>query len=183
VRVPVSWLREYVDTTATVEEIARRLSISSLELEQVERVGVPDDDGNLAQLVVGHVLAAEAHPNADRLQLCRVDVGRSDPQQIVCGAWNFGVGATVAVGLPGAHLPGLPGPLEERPLRGQVSQGMILAEDEVGLGPDHDGIMLLPEGIEPGTPLADVLPVVDQVLHVIPTMNRPDLLSMVGIAR
>ena len=86
----------------------------------------------------------------------------ADPQQIVCGAWNFGAGATVAVGLPGALLPGFPGPLEERPLRGQVSRGMILAEDEIGLGADHDGIMLLPDGLEPGTPLADVLPLADQ---------------------
>ena len=182
-RVPLSWLREYVATAASPDEIARRLSVSSLEVEQVERVGVPDVDGNLAHLVVGRVLSAEPHPNADRLQLCQVDVGRSGPQQIVCGAWNFGAGATVAVGLPGALLPGFPGPLEERPLRGQTSQGMILAEDELGLGPDHDGIMVLPDGIEPGTPLADVLPVVDRVLHVTPTMNRPDLLSMVGIAR
>ena len=129
------------------------------------------------------MLAADPHPNADRLQLCRVDVGNSEPQQIVCGAWNFGVGATVAVGLPGARLPGFPGPLEERKLRGETSQGMILAEDEIGLGADHSGIMLLPDGLEPGTPLVDVLPIVDQVLHVTPTMNRPDLLSMVGVAR
>ncbi len=145
-------------------------------------VGVADEGGNLGHFVVGRVVSAEPHPNADRLQLCQVDVGNADPQQIVCGAWNFGAGATVAVGLPGALLPGFPGPLEERPLRGQLSQGMILAEDEIGLGADHDGIMLLPDGLEPGTPLGDVLPLVDQVLDAAPTMNRPDLLSMVGIA-
>ena len=182
-RVPLSWLREYVETPASATEIARRLAISTLEVERVIDVGVADADGNLGHFVVGRVVSAEPHPNADRLQLCRVDVGNPDPQQIVCGAWNFGTGATVAVGLPGALLPGFPGPLEERPLRGQVSQGMILAEDEVGLGADHDGIMLLPGGLEPGTPLADVLPLVDQVLDATPTMNRPDLLSMVGVAR
>ena len=80
-------------------------------------------------------------------------------------------------------LPGFPAPLDERPLRGELSRGMILAEDEIGLGADHAGIMLLPDGIEPGTPLADVLPVHDQVLDVTPTMNRVDLLSMVGLAR
>jgi phenylalanyl-tRNA synthetase beta chain len=80
-------------------------------------------------------------------------------------------------------LPGFPGPLDERPLRGEISRGMILAEDEIGLGSDHAGIMLLPDGIEPGTPLADVLPVREQVLDVTPTMNRVDLLSMVGLAR
>jgi phenylalanyl-tRNA synthetase beta chain len=182
-KVPVSWLREYVETTATSHELARRLSISSLEVDRVIEVGVPDTPGNLAHFRVGRVLSAEPHPNADRLQLCQVDVGNRDPQQIVCGAWNFGAGATVAVGLPGALLPGFPAPLEERPLRGEVSRGMILAEDEIGLGADHAGIMLLPDGLEPGTPLGDVLPLVDQVLDVTPTMNRPDLLSMVGVAR
>ena len=182
-RVPLSWLREYVDTVATAAEIARRLSISSLEVDRLIDVGVADEGDNLAHFVVGRVVSADPHPNADRLQLCQVDVGNADPQQIVCGAWNFGAGATVAVGLPGALLPGFPGPLEERPLRGEVSRGMILAEDEIGLGADHSGIMLLPDGIEPGTPLADVLPLTDWVLDVTPTMNRPDLLSMVGIAR
>jgi phenylalanyl-tRNA synthetase beta chain len=182
-RVPVSWLREYVETGATDAEIARRLTVSSLEVDRLVGVGVTDEGGNLGRFVVGRVLSADPHPNADRLQLCQVDVGNPDPQQIVCGAWNFGAGATVAVGLPGALLPGFPGPLEERPLRGEVSRGMILAEDEIGLGADHAGIMLLPDGIEPGTPLAAVLPLTDRVLDVTPTMNRPDLLSMVGIAR
>jgi phenylalanyl-tRNA synthetase beta chain len=183
VKAPLSWLREYVATDASDEEIARRLSISALEVDRLVDVGVADEGDNLAHFVVGRVVSAEPHPNADRLQLCQVDVGNPEPQQIVCGAWNFGAGATVAVGLPGALLPGFPGPLEERPLRGEVSRGMILAEDEIGLGADHSGIMLLPDGIEPGTPLADVLPLVDRVLDVTPTMNRPDLLSMVGIAR
>ncbi len=182
-RAPLSWLREYVTTTASAHEIARRLSISALEVDRVIEPGVPDAGDNLGRFVVGRVLAADPHPNADRLQLCQVDVGNPEPQQIVCGAWNFGVGATVAVGLPGAMLPGFPGPLEERELRGQLSRGMILAEDEVGLGPDHSGIMLLPDGIEPGTPLGDVLPLNEQVLDVTPTMNRVDLLSIVGLAR
>jgi phenylalanyl-tRNA synthetase beta chain len=126
-RVPVSWLREYVSTAATVPEIARRLTISSFEIEQIVDVGVSDAGGNLGRFVVGRVVSADPHPNADRLQLCQVDVGNPDPQQIVCGAWNFGAGATVAVGLPGALLPGFPGPLEERKLRGEVSRGLILA--------------------------------------------------------
>ncbi len=182
-RAPLSWLREYVTTDAPVRDIAHRLSISSLEVDRVIDVGVPDVDGNLSRFVVGRVVAADPHPNADKLQLCQVEVGNPEPQQIVCGASNFGVGATVAVGLPGALLPGSPTPLEERELRGQLSRGMILAEDEVGLGADHAGIMVLPDGLEPGTPLSDVLQLHDQVLDATPTMNRVDLLSMVGLAR
>ncbi len=125
------------------------------------RRGVPDVDGNLGRFRVARVLEAVKHPNADRLQLCRVDVGEGEPLQIVCGAWNFGAGATVAVALPGAVLPnGLE--LERRKVRGELSNGMILAEDEVELGTDHTGIMLLDPEHEPGTPLADVLPLADE---------------------
>ncbi len=182
-RAPLSWLREYVRVDATAAEIARRLNVSSLEVERVIDVGVADVGDNLSYLRVGSVVEAAKHPNADKLQLCQLDVGEGDLRQIVCGAWNFGVGATVAVGLPGVLLPGFPAPLDERPLRGEISRGMILAEDEIGLGSDHAGIMILPDGIEPGTPLADVLPVHEQVLDCTTTMNRVDLLSMVGLAR
>jgi phenylalanyl-tRNA synthetase beta chain len=178
-KVPMSWLREYVRTDATVEQIADRLSISTAEVNGVERRGVP---GDLALFRVGHVLDAAKHPNADRLQLTKVDVGEDRPYQIVCGAWNFGAGAKVAVALPGATLPnGLT--LDRRKLRGEVSEGMILAEDEVDLGTDHDGIMVLDDALVPGTPLADVLPLVEDVLEVEATGNRVDLLSIYGIAR
>ena len=180
-RVPVSWLREYVKFEAPLEELAERLSISTAEVEGIERRGVPDEDGNLGLFRVGHVLEAIKHPNADRLQLCRVDVGEGEPRQIVCGAWNFGAGATVAVALPGARLPGGL-QLEQRKVRGELSDGMILAEDEVELGADHSGIMVLPP-TEPGTPLGDVLPLVEEVLLVESTGNRPDLLSIYGLAR
>jgi phenylalanyl-tRNA synthetase beta chain len=181
-RVPVSWLREYVPIEVPLDELAEKLSVASAEIEGIERIGVPDADGNLARFRVGRVLEAEKHPNADRLQLCRVDVGEGEPRQIVCGAWNFGPGATVAVALPGAVLPGGL-QLERREVRGELSDGMILAEDEVELGPDHAGIMVLPEGPEPGTPLVDVLPLVDDVLLLEPTGNRPDLLAVYGVAR
>jgi phenylalanyl-tRNA synthetase beta chain len=182
-RAPLSWLREYVTVDATAAEIAERLTISAAEVERVFDVGVPDVDGNLGRFLVGRVLEVGAHPNADRLRVCQVDVGEGDARQIVCGAWNFEAGATVAVALPGAYLPIFPEPLDERELRGQASRGMILAEDEVGLGEDHAGIMVLADGPEPGTPLLDVLPIRDQVLDVTPTVNRVDLLSMVGLAR
>jgi phenylalanyl-tRNA synthetase beta chain len=180
-RVPISWLRDYVPVEMPLPELAERLSISSAEVEGIERRGVPDEDGNLGLFRVGRVLEAAKHPNADRLQLCQVDVGEDGPRQIVCGAWNFGAGATVAVALPGARLPGGL-QLEQRKVRGELSDGMILAEDEVELGSDHSGIMVLPES-EPGTPLSEVLPLVEDVLLVESTGNRPDLLSVYGIAR
>jgi phenylalanyl-tRNA synthetase beta chain len=178
-RVPLSWLREYARYDATTEQLVHALSISTAEVNGVERLGVP---GDLSLFRVGVVLEADKHPNADRLQLTKVDVGEDKPYQIVCGAWNFGVGAKVAVALPGAQLPnGVT--LERRKLRGEVSEGMILAEDEVGLGSDHDGIMVLDDAFAPGTPLADVLPLVEEVLELEATGNRPDLLSVYGIAR
>jgi phenylalanyl-tRNA synthetase beta chain len=182
VKVPVSWLREYVDTSASIEQIAERLSISTLEVERIERRGVPDLDGNLGLYRVGLVVEAGKHPNADRLQLCRVDVGEGEPRQIVCGAWNFGSGATVAVALPGAVLPDGQ-KLEKAKLRGEVSEGMILSERELELGQDHSGILVLSEPYEPGTLLGDVLPLGEEVLEVESTPNRPDLLSVYGIAR
>ena len=181
-RVPVSWLREYVPVEAPVADLAEALTVASAEVEGIERRGVPDVDGNLGFFRVGRVLEAGKHPNADRLQLCQVDVGEDDPRQIVCGAWNFGAGATVAVALPGAVLAN-GAKLEPAELRGQTSNGMILAEDEVQLGTDHSGIMVLPDDWEPGTPLEDALPLVEDILLVESTGNRPDLMAVYGIAR
>jgi phenylalanyl-tRNA synthetase beta chain len=183
VRVPLSWLRDYVDVDVPADEIARRLAVSTLEVDRVLEPGVPDVDGNLGLFRIGKVVEAAKHPNADRLQLCRVDVGEGEPRQIVCGAWNFGAGATVAVALPGALLPGSDEPLGEATLRGELSRGMILSERELRLGDDHSGIIVLADGPEPGTPLADVLPIADAILDVTPTMNRGDLLSVYGLAR
>src|SRR5436190_4370258 len=178
-KLPLSWLREYVGVEATTAQIAYALSISAAEVHGIERRGVA---GDLDLFRVGVVLDAAKHPNADRLQLCSVDVGDDRPRRIVCGAWNFGPGAKVAVALPGATLAGGL-VLERRELRGEVSEGMILAEDEVDLGTDHAGIMVLDEALAPGTPLADVLPLVDEVLEIEATGNRADLLSVYGIAR
>src|SRR5438132_7245385 len=125
-RVPVSWLREYVPIEMPLPELATRLSIASAEVEGIERHGVASDGGNLGLFRVGRVLEAAKHPNADRLQLTKVDVGESEPRSIVCGAWNFGPGATVAVALPGATLADST-TLEQRKVRGELSDGMILA--------------------------------------------------------
>jgi phenylalanyl-tRNA synthetase beta chain len=181
-RVPVSWLKEYVPFDESLEQVAARLVVSSCEVDRIVKRGVPDTNGNLEHYRVGKVLEAGKHPNADRLQLCRVDVGEKEPRQIVCGAWNFGAGATVAVALPGAVLPDGE-TLEQAKLRGEVSNGMILSERELELGVDHGGILVLDDGPEPGTPLADVLPLADDVLELETGHNRPDLLSVYGIAR
>jgi len=182
-RVPVSWLREYVDFDLPVAELARRLVFTSCEVDRIIRRGVPDAGGNLAHFVVGKVLEAGKHPNADKLQLTKVDVGEGEPRSIVCGAWNFGVGATVAVVTPGGVMPGGEFTIERRKLRGEVSDGMILSERELELGQDHGGIMVLPDELEAGTPLVDVLPLGDDVLEIETLYNRPDLTSIYGIAR
>jgi phenylalanyl-tRNA synthetase beta chain len=181
-RVPLSWLRDYVPLDIPVEELADRIGTATAAVEAIHRRGVADVDGNLGLYRVGRVVEAGKHPNADRLQLCRVDVGEGEPRQIVCGAWNFGAGATVAVALPGAVLPD-GRTLERAKLRGSVSDGMILSERELELGQDHAGILVLAEPLEPGTPLADVLPLADTVLELETTPNRPDLLSIYGVAR
>jgi phenylalanyl-tRNA synthetase beta chain len=181
-RVPISWLREYVPVDVSVAELADRLTLSVAGVERLLHRGVVDEDGNFGLYRVGRVVEAGKHPNADRLQLCRVDVGESEPRQIVCGAWNFGAGATVAVALPGALLPGGK-KLERAELRGSVSDGMILSERELELGPDAAGILVLENGYEPGTPLADVLPLADDVIELEVTPNRPDLLAVYGVAR
>jgi phenylalanyl-tRNA synthetase beta chain len=181
-KVPVSWLREYVDFDLPVEELARRLVFTSCEVDRVVRQGAPGGP-NLEHFVVGKVLEADKHPNADKLQLTKVDVGSGEPRSIVCGAWNFGAGATVAVVLPGGVMPGGEFTIEKRKLRGEVSEGMILSERELELGQDHGGIMVLSDDLAAGTPLADVLPIGDDILEIETLYNRPDLTSIYGIAR
>ena len=182
-KVPVSWLREYVDFDLPVGELARRLVFTSCEVDRIVRRGVPDADGNLAHFVVGKVLEAGKHPNADKLQLTKVDVGGGETRSIVCGAWNFGAGATVAVVTPGGVMPGGELRIEKRKLRGETSEGMILSERELELGHDHAGIMVLGDELEAGTPLVDVLPLGDDVLEIETLYNRGDLTSIYGIAR
>ena len=177
-RVPVTWLRSYCDPDLTAEEIAERLDLTGTELERIERVGV----GDSANFVVGKVLSAEKHPDADRLSVCEVDDGTGTPRTIVCGAPNVAAGQTVAVALPGAVMPDGT-ELGEAELRGVRSSGMILAEDEVGLGSDHDGVMVLPDALRAGAPLQEALPISDEVLELEITPNRPDCLAVYGVAR
>ncbi|HEX8977816.1 MAG TPA: phenylalanine--tRNA ligase subunit beta [Solirubrobacteraceae bacterium] len=178
-RVPVQWLHEYCRPELDAAGLAERLAMTGTEVERVEHHGV----AALERFVVGRVLSADPHPDADRLRVCTVDVGEAEPSQIVCGAPNVAAGQTVAVAKPGAILPDGT-KLKVVKLRGQTSAGMILAEDEVGIGTDHDGIMVLSEdGLTPGAPLRDVLPIATDVLDLEITQNRPDCLGVYGVAR
>jgi phenylalanyl-tRNA synthetase beta chain len=177
-RVPLSWLREYCSPELDTFALAERLAMTGTEVERVETHGV----SALEHFVVGKVLEAHRHPDADRLSVCQVDTGDGEPSQIVCGAPNVATGQTVAVGKPGSVMPDGTR-LKTAKLRGQASHGMILAEDEVAIGTDHDGIMVLDDALAPGTPLADVLPLSDEVLVLEVTPNRPDCLAVYGIAR
>ena len=182
-RVPLSWLREHVDPGLAPEELATRLSRTGTMVEAIHHLGVPAGNGNLGAFRVGRVIEASPHPNADRLRVCRVNLGDGAPRQIVCGAPNVASGQTVAVALPGALLPGAEAPLKAARLRGEESNGMILSETELRLGDDAAGIIVLEDGIAAGTPLAEVLPLSEVVLELEVTSNRPDCLAVYGVAR
>jgi phenylalanyl-tRNA synthetase beta chain len=178
-RVPLEWLREYVDPALDTHAVADRLTMTGTKVEAIHHHGV----GALENFVIGRVLEADQHPNADRLSVCIVDVGADSPYQIVCGAPNVAAGQTVAVAKPGAVMPD-GSRLGKAKLRGIESNGMILAEDELAIGTEHDGIMVLAaDGLVPGAPLEGVLPIATDVLELEITSNRPDCLGIYGVAR
>jgi len=176
-KTPYSWLREYCDPGVGVEEMAERLVMTGTEVERIGTVGPPDAEG----FVVGRVLSAEQHPNADRLSVCSVDTGDGE-RTIVCGAPNVAAGQTVAVALPGATMPGGE-KLRKAKLRGVASEGMILSVSELQIGEDADGILELDEGPAPGAPLSEVLPLAEPVLELEVTPNRSDCFGIWGVAR
>lgn len=175
-KVPISWLKEYVEFDASPEEIAEKLTFSGIEVEGIETVG-----GGREGLVVGEVLNVEPHPSADRLRLCRVSDG-TDELPIVCGADNVETGAKVALAGVGVTLPGGI-KIKKAKIRGEVSLGMLCAEDELGLSDDHSGIMILPPETKTGTPLSEVIGPPETVLELEVTWNRPDCLCIIGVAR
>jgi phenylalanyl-tRNA synthetase beta chain len=176
--VPLEWLREYCDPPLSTPQLAGRLTLTGTKAERWFRYGPPSPD----HYVVGRVLDAVQHPDADRLRVCRVELGSGEPATIVCGAPNVAAGQTVAVARPGAMLPD-GRTLAAAKLRGVVSEGMILATDEIALGGEHEGILVLDDGTAPGTPLAEVLPLGTDVIELEITPNRPDCLSVYGVAR
>ena len=178
-RIPYSWLREYCDPGLEPAELADRLVMTGTEVERIGAVGPPSPDG----FVVGRVLSAEPHPDADRLRVCKVDTGGEDGERtIVCGAPNVAAGQAVAVALPGARMPGGE-KLRKAKLRGVASEGMILSVSELEVGGDADGILVLDGEPAPGTPLAEVLPLAEPVLELEVTPNRVDCFGIWGVAR
>ena len=175
-KVPINWLREYVEFDATTDELAARLTFSGTEVESIETVG-----SDHAGVVVGEILSVSPHPRADHLHLCRVDAGTKE-LEVVCGADNFGVGdkapfAPVGVVLPDGTK------IKTVEIKGVASRGMLCAEDELGISEDHSGIMLLDRELPPGTPFSEVIGPPEDVLELEVTWNRPDCQSIMGIAR
>ena len=181
-RVSLSWLQDLVQVTEAADQLGERLSMAGFEVEEI------DDLSRLAQgVVVGHVLERDKHPNADKLSVCVVDIGAEKTVQIVCGASNVRAGIHVAVATIGAVLPAVNLTIKAGELRGVASQGMICSLAELGQPTDVDGIAVLDDLLEglpaPGTAVASCLGLDDTVLELAITANRPDGLSMTGIAR
>ncbi|MFT5144035.1 MAG: phenylalanyl-tRNA synthetase beta chain [Rhodothermales bacterium] len=191
-RISCNWLADYVRTEWSADELADRLTMSGLEVESVDKVG-----SDLAGVIVGHVLNVTQHPNADRLRVCTVDIGAGDPVQIVCGAPNVAADQRVPVAtvgtvldLPDRNDPStrVPVTLKRSKIRGEESMGMICAEDELGLGEDHDGIMVLAADAPIGSPFTAYLATVgvqnsDLSIDISITPNRPDAVCHIGVAR
>ncbi len=183
--ISYNWLKEYVDFNLQPQEVAEALTSIGLEVGSVEEV--ESVRGGLKGLVVGHVLTCEAHPNSDHMHICTVDLGTGEPAQIVCGAPNVAAGQKVIVATLGTVLYGPEGEsftIKRSKLRGVESLGMICAEDEIGIGQSHDGIMILPEETPVGMPAADYFQLEsDYLIEVDITPNRADACSHYGVAR
>lgn len=182
--ISYKWLKEYVDFDMTAEEVAAALTSGGLEVDGVEEVQTIK--GGLAGIVIGEVLTCEPHPNSDHMHVTTVNLGSGDPVQIVCGAPNVAAGQKVVVATLGTKL--YDGDecftIKKSKLRGIDSCGMICAEDEIGIGTDHAGIIVLPEDAVPGTPAAEYYHLEsDYVIEVDITPNRSDACSHYGVAR
>ena len=179
--IPISWLKKYVPVSLSPKELAHRLTMAGTEVGSVRQIGA---DWDRDKVLVGHVLKVEPHPNADRLTLPTVDLGDGATATVVCGGPNLAEGQKVAFAREGARLlssrSGKVEPLRPANIRGVRSTGMVCSERELGLGDDHQGILVLDQSAPVGTPLVDYLG--DAVLEVEITPNRPDCLSILGVA-
>jgi len=184
-KISYNWLKQFIDTDKTPEQVSQILTGIGLEVESLEKVQtVP---GGLEGLVIGHVKESADHPNSDHLHLTKVDVGTGTDLQIVCGAANVAAGQKVVVALVGAVVYPMEGDnfkINKSKIRGEVSEGMICAEDEIGLGHSHEGIMVLDADAIPGTPAKAYFKLEDDYLYEIGlTPNRADAASHLGTAR
>ncbi len=183
-KISLHWLKDYVDLSGQPEEIAERLTMAGLEVENIEKAG-----DKYKNFVVGEVLEVTNHPNAEKLTVCKVNSGKA-VLKIVCGAPNVSTGQKVVVGLVGAIVPrnqhrsdSTPLVLGQAEIRGETSEGMICSEYELDIGEDSEGILVLEKRARVGTPFARYLGLEDTVLDVAVTPNRPDCLSHIGVAR
>ncbi len=173
----LSWLKDHLDTEATLDEICERLTAIGLEVEDV------DDKAAYKPFVIAKVLSAEKHPEADRLKVLSVDAGDGKPVQIVCGAPNARAGLVGALARPGTYVPGIDVTLSVGKIRGVESHGMMCSEKELNISDNHDGIIDLPEDAPVGTSFASYAGLDDPVIEINLTPNRPDCTSVFGIAR
>ncbi len=183
--ISYNWLREYIDIPESPEEIASVLTSTGLEVESIQPLETVR--GGLKGLVIGKVLTCSKHPNADKLSLTTVDVGGERPLSIVCGAPNVAAGQRVVIALPGTTLypsKGDPFMIKATKIRGEASEGMICAEDEIGLGDSHAGIIVLETDVPNGTPAAEFYKIEsDYIIEIGLTPNRADAASHIGVAR
>jgi len=191
-RVPLSWLKDYVEITLPVEQLAEKLTLAGLEVECIEYVGLPGSElpWDRDKIFVGQILEVTRHPNADRLLLATVDYGAAQPITVVTGAPNIRPGdrgQKVVLALRGAHLYDghKPGKaimvLKEATLRGIKNDSMVCSEKELGLSEDHEGILILPDDAPVGAPLADYLGDVVLEIAILPSFARAA--SIIGVAR
>jgi len=181
--ISYNWLKEFIDLELSPDDTAEKLTLIGLEVEEVNNYG-----SLLEGVIVGEVLEVDEHPNADRLRICQVNLGK-EKVQIICGADNVAVGQKVPVATIGSVLPltldnGESLTIRKANLRGEPSEGMICAEDELGLGTDHNGIMVLDDTLKTGTPISEVFDLqVDTIFDIAITPNRPDATCHLGVAR
>jgi phenylalanyl-tRNA synthetase beta chain len=173
----LSWLKDHLDTDASLDQICERLTLIGLEVESV------DDKKGFAPFVIAKVLTAEKHPQADKLKVLSVDIGSGAPVQVVCGAPNARAGLLGAFAAPGTYIPGIDVTLGVAPIRGVESRGMMCSEKELEISDAHDGIIDLPADAPVGTSFAKYYGIDDPVIEINLTPNRPDCTSIYGIAR
>ena len=184
-KISINWLKEYVETNSQPEEISEILTNLGLEVEKLSLF--ESVKGGLNGVVAGKVLECGKHPDADRLKVTSIDLGDNEISEIVCGAPNIEKGQIVPVAKVGCKIytsEGTEIKIKKSKIRGVVSNGMVCAEDEIGLGQSHDGIMILDNNIKPGTPISEVFNLEnDNILEIGLTPNRSDAMSHYGVAR